>query len=61
MQWVIAFIAAVIAAASDENIIAWAVIGFLAGYVMKVASRTARLEQQLVFLRTEMEKLRHGT
>jgi uncharacterized membrane protein len=58
MQWVIAFIAAVVAAVAEENSIAWAIIGFLAGYVMKVASRTARLERQLGSLRTELAQLK---
>lgn len=58
MQWIIALIAAIIAANTNENILEWGVIGFLIGYVLKIAPRITQLEQQIDYLRTEIRQLK---
>ena len=62
MHWIIAFIvaiiAAIIAAINDENKLAWAIIGFLIVYVLKIAQRTTRLEREIDYLRTDLHQLK---
>ncbi len=60
MQWIIAFIAAVIAAAAEESIVAWAIIGYLIGYVLNLNQRTGQLERQLSLLRNELTHLKQS-
>lgn len=58
MQWLFAIGSALIAAMADENIFGWAIIGFIAGYVLNLASRTASLERQLNYLHNELMQLK---
>ncbi len=58
MKWLFAIGAAIIAAIAEANIFAWAVIGFIAGYVLNLASRTASLERQLNYLHSELMQLK---
>lgn len=59
MQWLIAIGAALIAAIADENVVGWGIIGFLAGYALNLASRTANLEHQVNYLHTELMQLKN--
>jgi uncharacterized membrane protein len=59
MQWLIAFIAATLAATAHENVMAWGIIGFLAGYALNTASRVTKLERQVVYLLKELAQLKN--
>ena len=58
MQWILAFVAAIIATSLNEHIWVWAVIGFLMGYVLKIAPRVTQLERQIEYLQTEISQLK---
>jgi len=58
MQWIIAFIAAMIALGANENIFEWGLIGYLTGNALILSSRTRKLESQIVYLQKELVKLK---
>lgn len=60
MQWLIAFIAAVMALGANENIMVSGVIGYLVGNALILSSRTAKLENQILYLQKELAKLKNN-
>ncbi|MCX7096816.1 MAG: DUF2339 domain-containing protein [Methylococcales bacterium] len=57
MPWVVALLAGVIAATSNEHIGLWALVGFMAGYLLDLRSKIAELEVKLDYLRNTVLEL----